>query len=236
MFKRKKSQSIAENQAISLVQSYAAQLGIERRQSVRVRYPTQYLTSLPSVFFDGHAIRVHDMSVGGTCLIDEDDFLGPNAGIELDLRMIWPDGERTVRARIVSRVHNRRHIQFVNLPQDLIATIKAAIAPGVLGITMKPLVDLGETHLSIHAHEVWTSLNGECLTFLDDVHVAAELYLDGKNFKFLRDAWPVDKENLPASPKEVEHILVFLENIPQPTKALTDLKAQLQTLYFEGRA
>ncbi len=234
MFKRKKP--TPEDQAISLVQSYATKLGIERRQSARVRFPSQYLTSLPCIFFGERAIRVHDMSVGGTCLIDQEDHLGPSAGIEVDLRLIWPDGERPVRARIVSAVHNRRHIQFIDLPADLVTIIKSAIAPGVLALTMKPLMDLAETHLSIHAQEVWTSLNGECLTFLDDVHVGAELYLDGKNFKFLRDSWPVNKENLPATPREVEHILVFLENVPQPSKALTDLKAQLQTLYFEGRS
>ncbi len=233
MFKKNFS---PEEQAISLVQNYASKLGIERRQSVRVRYPEPYLTSLPSVFFGEHKIRVNDMSVGGCCLIDEREHLGPNAGVEIELRLIWPDGERAVRARIVAYVHTRRHIQFLDLPPELVQVIKSALAPGVLGLTMKPLLERDHGHLAMHASEVWTSLNGESLSFLDDVHVAAALHLDGRNYRFMRDAWPLTEENKAATPREAESMIVFLENIPQPSPAIRALKSQLLTLYSEGRS
>lgn len=233
MFKRKPT---PEQQAISLVQSYANKLGIERRLSVRVRFPTQFLTSLPSVFYGPNAVTVHDLSVGGCCLLDDADHMGPNAGNDIELRMIWPASEKTVRARIVSRVHNRRHIQFLDISPDIVASIRAAIAPGVLGITVTPLIDRPPGGIPIYAREVWTSLNGECLSLLDDIHVAAELHLDGRDYKFLRNAWPVKADGQPASPLEVENILIFIENISRPSAALKELKAQLQTIYFEGHS
>lgn len=231
MFKRKRS---PEENAISLVQNYAHQLGIERRQSVRVRYPEPYLSRLPSVFFGEHKLQVHDMSVGGCCLMDPREYLGPNAGNEVELRLIWPEGEKNIRARIVAYVHVRRHVQFLDMAPDLIQVIKDALAPGVLGLTMKPLIEPDRHHLALHASEVWTSLNGETLSFLDDIHIAAELHLDGKDYRFARDSWPVTPANQPATPKEFENILVFLENVPQPSAAVIALKNQLHTLYSEG--
>ncbi len=233
MFKKRIS---AEEHAISLVQSYASKLGIERRQSVRVRYPEPYLSSLPSVFYGEKKLRVNDMSVGGCCLIDEQEHLGPSAGVEVQLRLIWPEGERVVRARIVAYVHIRRHIQFLDPAPEMVQAIKSALAPGVLGLTMKPLIEREAGQLALHASEVWTSMNGESLVFLDDIHVAAELHLQGHDFRFMRDAWPVTRKNQPATPLETENIIVFLENIPQPSPAILSLKSQLQTLNSEGRS
>lgn len=231
MFKRK---GTPDENAISLVQSYAQKLGIERRQSVRVRYPEPYLSRLPSVFFESHKLRVHDMSVGGCCLLDPHEYLGPNAGNDVQLRLIWPEQEKFIRARIVAYVHVRRHIQFLDLQPELVQAIKVALAPGVLGLTMKPLIEPERHHVALHASEVWTSLNGETLAFLDDIHIAADLHLDGKDFRFPRNSWPVTTGNAPVTPLEFENILVFLENVPQPSQTLTNLKNQLHTLYSEG--
>ena len=82
---------------------------------------------------------------------------------------------------------------------------------------------------------MWSSTKGDSLSFSQDLHVTAELMLDGKFYRFLRDSWPTGQDQKPASPREVERILIFLVNFPRPTVNVSQLQSQLQTLYFEGR-
>ncbi len=233
MFKKKKA--AGDDSAVSLVQNYASQLGIERRQSVRVRYPSLRLTSLPQVRFEAHELRVQDMSVGGCCLLDENEHLGPSVGVDVELNLNWLNREYRVRSRIVAYVHLRRHIQFMDQNAEMAQLIKQALAPGALGLAIKPLMGADSTHLDFHAHEAWASLNGESISFVDDVHVAAEIHVGGSEYLFLRNAWPVRRDRTAATLLEVESLLVFLENIPQPSSNLITLKAQMQTIYEEGQ-
>lgn len=233
MFWRRKKKDNAA--IISDVKAYAAQLGIERRRNARILYPPhQNLNLLPGVFFGSRSMRVQDLSVGGVCLIDKDDYLGPNAGQELDLRLIWPECERVVRCRLISRVDHRRHIQFMDLSGERCEAIQAAIKPGMLGQSMRPSHPVGRG-IHLEARELWTSGNGDSLTFVEDVHAVAEITLGEATYRLMKDAWPVNSENQPASPREVERILIFLFNFPRPSAAVTELKAQLQSFYFEGR-
>ena len=233
MFWRRKKNHTADS--VYMVQNYASQLGIERRRNVRIQYPNQNLTSLPSIFFGGRSIRIYDLSAGGVCLIDKEDHLGPLAGQDLELRLIWPECERVVQCRMVSRVDVRRHIQFMDLESERVTAIKTAIAPGVIGQTMKPLVHNNKNSVTqLHAKEVWSSTKGDSLSFSQDIHITADLMLDGKSFRFMKDSWPMT-DNRPASPREVESILIFLVNFPRPSPAVAQMQSQLQTLYFEGR-
>jgi hypothetical protein len=233
MFWWRKKQAAAPK--VSSVQAYAAQLGVERRRQARILYPHHNLNLLPSVFFGTRSLRVHDLSVGGACLIDKEDFMGPNAGHDLELRLIWPECERVVRCRMVSRVDTRRHIQFLDLEGERVEAINSAINPGVLGQSMR-ITQLTSREPRLEARELWTSVNGDALSFADDVHVIAELTFAGQTFRLLKEAWPLDSGNQPASPRDVERMLIFLFNFPRPSESVNTLKQQLQSFYFEGRA
>jgi len=232
-WRRKKSTAVDQ---VYGVQNYAAQLGIERRRNTRILYPHQNLSCLPSIFYGSRSIKIHDISAGGVCLIDKEDHLGPHAGQDLELRLIWPDCERVVKCRMVSRVDVRRHIQFLDLEGDRAEAIKRAIVPGVAGQTMKPLVGETDPSVQLQAREVWNSTQGDTLTFTHDVHVLAEMTVNTKAYRFFRDSWPVDSENKPATSSEVERILIFLVNCPRPSAAIRDLHSLVQSLYFEGRS
>lgn len=233
MFWRRKKNS--DNDPVYGVQNFAAQLGIERRRNTRILCPSEDLTSLPSVFFGARRLQVHDISVGGLCLKDADNILGPEAGIELELRLMWPGLERMVRSRLVSRVDVRRHVQFLNLDEERAEYIKRSIAPGILGQTMKPVLAGTQSSVKVQAREIWSSIKGDCLTFSASSQDYVELTLSGKTFRILQSSWPVTALGTPAETIEVEEILLFLFNCPRPSPALLDLQAQLRASLVKGR-
>lgn len=232
-WRRKKTETV---DTVYSVQSYAAQLGIERRRNTRILYPNQNLSSLPSFFFGGRSLAVHDLSAGGVCLLDKDDHLGPDAGNEIELRLIWPDCERVVRCRLVSCVDVRRHIQFLDLEGERSEAIKRAIVPGVLGQTMKPLMMARENPVQLKAREIWSSTKGDTITFVEDAQMLAEIVLDSRIFRVAKDGWPTTEDGQPASLRDLEAIVLFLINFPKPSPAIQFLRTQIQTLYFEGHA
>src|SRR5665213_2425873 len=98
------------------LQSVATELGIERRINVRCRYPQSVLVcKLPQIYFQDILLEVRDISVGGCCIWDPKENLGPMIGQDIELNIHWSTLVETVRARIVSRVDHRRHVQFLNL-------------------------------------------------------------------------------------------------------------------------
>jgi hypothetical protein len=226
--KKKSATAISSN-----VKAYASQLGIERRRQARILCPHQNLNILPSFFFGTRSLRVHDISVGGACLIDQEGHMGPSAGQEIELRLIWPECERLVRCRLVSRVDHRRHVQFLDLG-DRREAIEAAIGPGVLGQSMRPSHPAGRD-IQLTARELWTSGNGDSLTFVDDVHALADITMAEASFRLMKDAWPMNPSGRPATPREFERILIFLCNFPRPSASVTALKARLQAIFFEGQ-
>ncbi|MGE4130060.1 MAG: PilZ domain-containing protein [Bdellovibrionales bacterium] len=225
MFWRKRKNQ-PDDTSISMVLKYASQLGIERRQSIRVRYPTQKLSILPRIFYSGVPLSVADLSRGGCCLLDREGRLGPGAGQEIDLRLVWPHGETPVRSRVVSRVENRRHIQFLDLPKEMAELIQQAILPGVDAQSLRP--SMTESHrLDVKAEEIWTSLTGDSLVFFRDVLHVADLSRSGDLVTFQQESWPVDHRGKPLSTVETEKVLIYLANIQRPSLKVTELQSQL---------
>lgn len=232
MFWRRKKNNLALTDM--RVQAYAAQLGIERRRNGRILCPGPHLNSLPSVFFGTRSLRVQDISIGGACLIDKEEHMGPDAGIEVELRLIWPECERIVRSRLISRVDVRRHIQFLDMQGDRIEAIRAAIHPGVAGQSMRNVQALSRD-VKLDAMELWTSPSGDSITISQDDDTLAEIHLQNQTLRLPKEVWPVNANGRAIEPRELERLLIFVFNIPRPTPALLALRLHLQTLYFEGR-
>lgn len=226
MFWRRKSE-VPKN-SVFTVNEHAAKLGIERRLHVRVRYPLRALTTLPQASYQGRTLFVFDISAGGLCLLDPEDHLGPDAGQKVELTLRWPKIERRVSCRLVSRVHDRRHIQFLDLESERAESIKRAIDDGVRGLAMKPvIVPVATRTPALAARELWNSVHGDSLSFFDDIHLLADATVNGKSFRIHKESWPAGAEGKAATVEDVEGLLLFLANLPNPSPAVKNLLSQL---------
>jgi hypothetical protein len=231
IWRRKKAQP---DETVSMVQAYASKLGIERRRTVRIQYPGFSLASLPAIYYGPHLMKVFDLSVGGVGLLDEENRMGSDTGNTIELKLVWPDCTRTVRCKLVARVHDRRHIQFLDLAEERVEALRRAIAPGALGQAMKSVLKTENSAVELAAKEVWSSLSGDSLVLTLDVHKQADLHINGRDFKIMKSAWPLNANGKPASSAEFEEILIFLTNIFHPSTGVSILKSQLQRIYLEG--
>lgn len=232
MFWRKKNSAAPSIKTASEVFDLACRLGVERRQNVRVKYPNGKLHTLPQIAAGNQPLRVVNISLGGCCLHDPQEYLGPHVGQTAELKLQWPEFSDSLMCKIVARVDHRRHIQFLDFPSIRHSILKTGMEPGVRAQLMRPTTRsvLGPR---IHAKELWTSLAGDSIQLFDDVHLAARICLNGNECELFRGAWPTLKSGRTMETFEVEGLLVFLGNVLSPSTALNELLASLEVRYHE---
>lgn len=215
------------------VQDLAKKLGIERRLNVRVRSPLVPLDLLPRIRSGSKTLRLHDLSIGGCCLVDYDEVLGPSVGTEVQLNLEWCNKVTPVRSRIISRVDHKRHIQFTDLPSEMVPRIRRAMESGVRGSTVRPNLPATFQGPTLEAQEVWISSQGDSLTFRSDLLVRAEFSIQDLLFKVYVEAWPSDKNGKPVDREQLEDILLFLVNIPTPSRLVKELLEDLERMHMQ---
>ena len=213
------------------VNDLAGRLGVERRYASRIRYP-QVLSSvlLPSAFFQGLPLKIHDISIGGCCLLDPSEVLGPSVGNDVHLILRFPDGGVSVHGRIVSRVDDKRHVQFLNLPKARAEELSVAINLGTKAQSLRSAIETVDQGPSLQAREIWSSVHGDSVTIEDHVHRLAQISINGVHHTFYKHAWPVTATGAPLTPKELAGLIIFLCNIPQPTELLQALIAHVENM------
>ena len=229
MFWRKKT-AVGEDSGL---QDLATQLGVEKRFSPRVAYPPKTTAGLPTIGFEGHLLRVHDLSVGGCSLIDPTEIFGPNIGQEIELRLTWANSEDLVKARLVGRVDHRRNFQFVDLNPTSAERIRNLIGPGVRGADLRASVTASRGGPNLEAIEVWSSLAGDSVTIESHLQRVASVYIQGKTISVLRDHWPLDERSQPISRADFDALTLFLANIPNRSRALGEILFLLEELGHE---
>lgn len=217
----------------SLIQ-IAAKLGIERRANVRVKYPETQLSKLPEVYYSDYHFRVNDISVGGCCLLDPEEVLGPQVGHDVELTVHWPTGIEQVKARIVSRVDARRHIQFMNLSKSRQNFLMKSMTSGIRGQGLNNHGFSNRSNVSVEAVELWSSHFGDSVVIENGVHRLAQIELQSEQYHIFRDAWPQKNPGGKCSKNEFEQLILFLSNAPLPTPPLKDLIAKLVAVWSLG--
>jgi hypothetical protein len=206
----------------------ASRLGIERRQNVRIRYsPKVNVCKLPRVAFGGIFLPVQDISVGGCCLLDVDDLLGTHIGKEVELEMHWMTAVERVRVKIVSSVHERRHIQFISMRKSRENLLRRLMFSGVRGLSVwrhSPTVDDGPV---LVADELWSSFHGDSVTLETDVHLNATIFFCNTKYSVYKNSWPTKNESSPCTKPEIEQLILFLSNIPSPSLGLLKIRDDL---------
>lgn len=230
MFWKRKSRKI-ENSKQTL-QQLALRLGVERRQHQRIRYSRSHLGILPSISFNQHAIPVHDLSVGGCCLIDGDGHLGVKIGTEVSLQLNLGNVVHNVRSRIVSSVDMRRHIQFLDLTPEVAKELANNIQFGIWGLSLRKVAhnEKSNDNLTVSAEEIWTSLLGHNVVIENQIHRQAQITLSNQVFHIYKEAWPVFPNKKPISKLDLERLILFLNNIPYSTPHLSALLQQLESI------
>jgi hypothetical protein len=219
----------------SPVRRLAKRLGVERRYSPRVLCPKIPTALLPAISFENRHFEVHNISVGGCCLLDPNGYLGPAVGHDVHLVLRWFDGSAvSVHSRIVSRVDHRRHIQFLNLPRERVKLIEQAIVPGILGEGMRVVYTGDVGGPLMQAREAWNSLKGDSLVITDHVHRLAQITMNGQTFEVFKEAWP-QKDSKPLTEVEFANLILFLNNIPQPTDLLEAFIAHVEATAQRGK-
>lgn len=208
-------------------------LGVERRHAPRIRFPDYECHIHPIVEHGGTKLKVYDISVGGCCLIDPHEVMGVTIGNEIKLTLHWLDGREDIRARLVARVDDKRHIQFLNLPQGRVEILKFLIEPATRGVLVHMHSAL-KSGPQLQAREIWSSFQGDSITIEDHVHRLAQISLFGVEYTLFKNAWPVKDGAAPLSRQEVTSIILFLANVNHPSPLLNEISAHLQNLSLKG--
>ena len=230
MFRRKPKPDLSEG--LPSIHEMAGHLGIERRRALRVRYPRAACRRLPRFFVGATRLGVHDLSLGGCCALDPEIALGGKVGVKSALTAVWPDGEgEEIAIRIISRVDQRVHIQFLGLSPAREEQIRLAITCGARGQWLRQhRQPEGEGRILLAAREMWSSSYGDAVVIKDDVHLLAQITLFGVGYDLYRAARPVKRGSVPLSLDEIEDLALFLCNIPQPSDWLSALVAHIELL------
>lgn len=214
----------------------AAKLGLERRQNVRVRYPSRgAVAGLPTVSYGGIRLKIQDISIGGCCLRDPQEVLGPTIGQDLILTMDWNGVERETQCRIVARIDSRRHIQFLDLDDAERKKIADCLKPGVRGLFLKRAAQPCDS-LLLEAAEIWYAISEDSLSLFDHPHLSASVVYEGETYCFYRESMPVREsaKDVPVSDGVYDELVLFLANIPNPSPRLIALLDEVYRLR-EGR-
>lgn len=216
--------------------SLASRLGVERRVNVRVRYPNLVrVCKLPEISFAGHKFHVLDISVGGCCLLDPSEILGPTIGADFKLELNWTTGNELINARIASRVDQRRHIQFLNLGEKRQEQLKRFMSFGVRGLALRCHGTSLDSKLQLMAAELWSSLHGDSVIVERDMHRLAQIKIGDDEFMIFKEAWPARANGQGTCSKiELEQLILFLTNIPKISEPLSAILAGLEDLLWSG--
>ncbi len=227
MFWRKAKSSFKKPFAVA---ELAGKLGVERRYAVRIRYPQMDSPILPAVYYGTQKLQMFDISEGGCCLLDQSEVLGPSIGQDVHLVMHWPGGRNSVHARIVSRVDDKRHIQFLNLPQARATQLQTAIAFGTKAQSMRSTLETVDRGPALAAREVWSSVHGHSVVIEDHIHRLAQILIGDAQYTLYKRAWPVKNVSTPLTVEELGGLIVFLCNIPQASELLCALIAHVELM------
>lgn len=231
-WRKRKTDTLKEGPSLLAL---ATKLGVERRFAVRVRYPqSARVCRLPEIYFADKILQVHDISTGGCCLLDPQQHLGPSIGTDIELNIHWLTGVDKIRARIISRVDHRRHIQFLNLSTNRQNQLTRSMNAGVFGLSMSRHASSVELGPTIQASELWSSAYSDSVVLENDVHRLAQIYLQGEQFVIFREAWPNKVPGGKCSRTDFEKLVLFLANIPSPTQGLKDLLTNLERQIIQG--
>ena len=212
------------------VTKFAKNLGLERRQNFRIHYPERgAVGDLPWVSFAGHNFKIQNISVGGCCLFDPDEILGPAVGQSLTLSFHWKTDSQDVQSRIVSRVDSKRHIQFLNFSDRNQNRVRKHIEPAVRGGTLRRVESGTSSNLKVEACELWISLVEDSVTLFDHPHLAGSILYRGQDHLCYRKAFPVfgnDRKRI-VSLELYDDLILFLANVPNPTPVMRQFAAEL---------
>jgi hypothetical protein len=225
-FQGKKEKSYAMMDLIST-------LGLERRQSFRIRYPEGgALGELPTATFVGNRMTLQNVSVGGCCILDPKEILGPDIGLEISLAFHWPSDSQDIRARIVSRVDHRRHIQFANMDDLHQKRIAQYIEPSFRGSALRRVDASTSRRLTLEACEIWVSVMEESITLFNHPHLLGSIHYREQDYLCYRQAFPVfgnDRKRV-VPPETFDCLMLFLANTPNPSPSLKQFIAELSSV------
>jgi hypothetical protein len=225
-------------------QRLAVDNGIDRRKAARIHYPEQgALGDLPEIHYLGHPMRIHDISLGGTCLIDDLDFLQGNAGNNITLDLVWRDLSVPQACLIVAVGFNKRHIRFLDLDTQSYVRLTLLLKPGYLGMRMRRLNLDGAHHIQVGAEEMWVGTSGEAITAfprIDANFPLGEITLYGRTVLIYEKAPPLYKQQysdgLPGQRIRealLHDLLIFAVNVRNPTETLKELINCLTDAYLD---
>ena len=223
---------------------------VNPKEVIAPRVTTQRLAAesgavgnLPEIHYQGNPMRIYDISLGGTCLIDDLDYLQSTAGNTVVLDLVWKDKIIAQPSLIVAAGYDKRHIRFLDLDTQSYVRLNLLLKPGFLGLRLRR-IHLGEAkHLDIGAQEVWVGISGEAVTLFPDLGPnlpIAEATLYGQSALIYENAPPVykhqSKNGLPGQRirEDLLHdLLIFTVNIKNPTDRLKDLVFALADAHRE---
>lgn len=182
----------------------------------------------------GTSLKIHDISVGGCCLVDPMEVMGATVGNEIFLNMHWLDGRETIGARIVSSVEQKRHIQFLNIAPARVEQLRLLIEPATRGTLVRNHTGDKDNGPELQAREIWSSLHGDNVIIEDNVHRLGQVGLFGVQYTIFRDAWPIREDGTPLTRREAVSVILFMCNINQPSPLLNEFVAHLQRLSLKG--
>lgn len=227
-------------QMSSSIQKMAAASGINRRKNARILYPNDNFSArLPQIIYENQPQKAVDISLGGVCLLNDENQFGVKTGDSMVVAFRWMnEGDREVPAKIVGQSYNKVHLQFDDLPTDIFVKLSIQLKSGMVGRKFQQCFLNENESLYTEYSELWTGLNSEKLVFYNEGSYFAELNYFGTTTRFYKNKKPevFDKngQEVTFSNAQLSDSLILLTNIPSPSarvKELTGVLENFNTFY-----
>jgi hypothetical protein len=204
-------------------------LGLERRNNFRIGYPERgAIGDLPTMTYAGNVLHIKNVSIGGCCILDPDEVLGTAVGNEISVKVDWANESHHVRSRIVSRVENQRHLQFLDMSEKNQKRIGNYIEPAFRGGALRR-VESGSGSLKVEACEIWVSALEDSITIFDHPQLLGSCLLNKQEFLCYRHTMPVYGNNRdnPVPPEVYEYLVLYVTNVAKPSPAMQKFSQEL---------
>lgn len=226
------------------IQRLAITNAINRRKNTRVKYPhIGPVGRLPTIFFEEKALKIHDVSVGGVCVLDPLEELDLEAGQEFQLTFSWEDCSYDVVATMVRVNLDKKHVKLLNPNPDITVRLQLLLKPGYIGTKFHKVPQIPGSPVQLQALELWVGPTGESLSFIhdpDNPEVLGEMRLFKTDIEFREDSPPVYRSKgrrhevgQRLDRELIKDIIICLANIKNPSQRVIDLIERIEPYLTE---
>lgn len=142
--------------------------GLDRRNTLRLRYHSEHFEPLPHVKISSQFILPYDISAGGMALKEDYTPFRASVGEEIRIELSWQSQTVETLAKVVNDSQGMYRLKWAEDIPQLTEYLRTFYTPAVLGEKLYLLQNhLDDVH--VEAQEIWLGPGGEALIFQEEI-------------------------------------------------------------------